>query len=101
MRTVCQPTKQQYEKIAADGEPALKATMTKFAKTWRRPGTDEQSDPRTPITDTLAQSVRATLSPEQAARYQQELEQRAASRKRVAVLNLVSKIDKVLVLTVE
>ena len=57
MRTVCQPTKQQYEKIAADGEPALKATMAKFAKTWRRPGTDEQSDPRTPITDIRVDKV--------------------------------------------
>src|SRR4051794_27639754 len=27
MRLVCQPTKQQYEKIAADGEPAIKEAI--------------------------------------------------------------------------
>lgn len=100
MRLVAQPTKQQYEKISADGEPVLKATIKKFA-VHMRGGPGEQSDPRTPIADALAKSVQAALSPEQAARYQKELDQRAAARKRVVLLNLVAKVDKVLVLSIE
>ena len=32
MRIVCQPTREQFGKIAADGEPAIKAAMKKFAE---------------------------------------------------------------------
>jgi hypothetical protein len=103
MRLVCQPTKEQYDRIAADGEPALKATMVKFAATWNRPvphnQNDDLSDPRALIVSALAQSVRSNLSSEQAARYQAELDQRAAARQRITVLNLVSKMDKLLILT--
>src|SRR5207245_1580194 len=56
---------------------------------------------RTPIADAVAKLVRTTLSPEQAARYQEELGKRPAARKRAAVLNLVVHVDKVLVLTPE
>ena len=102
MRSVCQPTKQQYDKIAADGEPALKATISKFAATWRRPvAADEQPDPRTLIAEALVKSAGAILSPEQAARYRTELDQRTAARKRIAVLNLVCKLDQLLILTAE
>lgn len=100
MRSVCQPTKEQYDKIAADAEPALKATIKKYASIMRGIPAQE-SDPRTPIADGIVKAVRRTLSPEQAARYQQELDQRAAARKRAVVLNLVVKIDKILVLTPE
>jgi hypothetical protein len=104
MRVVCQPTKEQYDKIAADGEAALKATIKKFAGNMRGGIVGiaaNESDPREPIVEGLAKSVRATLAPEQAARYQKELDQRASARKRVILLNLVAKVDKVLVLTTE
>ena len=101
LRVVCQPTKQQFEKIAADGEPAFQATINKFAAMWRRPVADGQSDPRALIVDALLQAVRSTLSAEQVARYQKELDQRTATRKRVIVQTLVSKIDHLLVLTAE
>src|SRR5262249_12301222 len=80
VRVVCQPTKQQYERIAAEGEGAVKATIKAFALNMRgmqRGGpSGEESDPRKPIADALAKSVRKTLTPEQAARYEKELEQR-------------------------
>jgi hypothetical protein len=101
MRLVCRPTKGQYEKIAAEGEPVLKATMRKIAMTWRRPVADGQSEPRTPIFEAVARSVRSTLSPKQAARYQKELDLRTAARKRVTVLTFVARIDNLLVLTAE
>ena len=100
VRLVCQPTKQQFENISADGEPALKETIKKFAMSMRGAAM-VQSDPRTPIADALAKSVRATLSAEQAARYQAELDHRAVARKRVALLNLVANIDKILLLSPE
>lgn len=104
-RVVCQLTKQQYEKIAADSEPALKATVKRFAQNFQGMQVGrvavEQSDPRAAITEAIAKSVRATLPAEQAAKYQHELDQRAAARKQAVVLNLVAKADKVLVLTVE
>jgi hypothetical protein len=101
LRLVCQPTKPQYEKIAADTEPALKAATRDFALKMRQGRAIESFDPRTLLTDALAQAVRTTLSPEQAARYQEELDQRAAARKRFVLRNLVAKVDKVLLLTAE
>jgi hypothetical protein len=101
MRMVCRPTKEQFEKIAADGEPALKATIRMFVSNMRRPVDNRQSDPRQVIAEAVAKSVQLTLSPEQVARYQKELDQRALARKRVWVLSLVRMIDKVLVLTPE
>jgi len=101
MRLVTRPTKQQFEKIAAEGEAGLKGVIRRFARNGAAYSAGEQADPRTLIADALLQPVRTTLSPEQAARYQKELEQRAAARKRVVLLDLVAKIDKVLALTTE
>ena len=50
MRLVSQPTKQQYEKIAAEGETALKATIKQFAMSMRGES-PEQSEPRTPLAE--------------------------------------------------
>jgi hypothetical protein len=107
LRVVCQPTKQEYERISAESAPVLKAIVRKFALGMR----DHQrfgliagpklSDPRTLITDRLVTSVRANLSPEQAARYQTELDQRSAARKRAIVLSTLAKLDKTLLLTAE
>jgi hypothetical protein len=101
VRVVCQPTKPQFDKIAADGEPALQATIRKFAATWRRPVANDPSDLRTLIVEALARSVRSTLSPEQRGRYQKELDDRCAARKQVMVLNLVGRIDSILLLSAE
>jgi hypothetical protein len=99
MRLLCQPSKQQYERIAADGEPVLKETIKKFAVIAYRQV--EKPYPRELIADALLKLVRTTLSPEQAARYQKELDQRSAARKRAVVQNLVAKVDHALVLTAE
>jgi hypothetical protein len=108
MRVACQPTKPQYEKIAADSEPALKEIMRKCAESMQGPravggglGAGQHMDPRTQLAEAIAKSVRTALSAEQAARYQKELDQRAAARKRVILRNLVAKVDKLLVLTNE
>src|SRR5262249_31244635 len=100
LRVACQPTRQQYEKIAADGEAALKATIRAFAVDARGLGGDTP-DPRLRITNYLAMSVQGVLSPEQAARYREELNQRAAARRAAMILNLVAKIDKALLLSTQ
>ena len=101
MRTVCQPTRPQYEKIAGDAEAAMTETIRKYAAIWHGGVNNDQSDPQTPIADAIAKSVRANLTPDQATRYQKELDQRAAARKRVTLLNLVAAVDNVLVLSAE
>lgn len=104
MRITCQPTKQQFEKIAADTEVTAKATTKQLAEIWQKMqrggmGVQEVTDPRTPITDALTKSVRAHLASDQADRYQQELEKRVVARKKATVLSLVAIVDKILVLT--
>jgi len=101
MRSVCQPTKQQYEKIAAESEATLKEAITKFSVMMRGGRVGDQSDPRAPVADMIAKLVRANLSPEQAELYQKELDQRAAARRQVVVLYLVARLDRLLILTPE
>jgi hypothetical protein len=108
LRVVCQPTKQEFEKISADGTTVLTTATRKLALAWREARqhgggvfTAQRSDPRKLIADGLTKSVTARLSPEQAARYQKELEQRAAARKRALVLQTLAKLDKTLLLTAE
>src|SRR5262249_21833841 len=60
MRVVCQPTRQQFDRIAVDSEPAMKATMRKLAQGMQRGRFIDDFDPRTPITDAVAKSVRST-----------------------------------------
>ncbi len=109
VRTVCEPTPEQYKTIKAAGDTSLKLAIKKFAEVQKkmqqggmRPGQQQEyPDPRKLIAEGLVQSVKHTLPADQANRYDVELEKRAAARKRVAVINLVAKLDKDLVLTAE
>src|SRR5437764_572502 len=53
LRVVCQPARQQYERIAADGEAALKATMRMCAVNSIGPA-GEALDPRLRLANYLA-----------------------------------------------
>ncbi|MBI5759545.1 MAG: hypothetical protein HZA46_13585, partial [Planctomycetales bacterium] len=108
VNSVCQPTPQQYEPIKAAGEVSMKLTLKKFAEVQRKMQQGFQAgqrpqypDPRKLISEALALAVKQTLSVEQSRRYEVELERRAAARRRVAVINLVAKLDKELVLTAD
>ncbi|HEX4589669.1 MAG TPA: hypothetical protein VH120_07050 [Gemmataceae bacterium] len=99
MRVVTGVTREQYEKIATDADPAMKVAIRNFAQAMRGGiARGDQNDPRMPITEAIAKSVKATLSPEQANRYQKELDERRAARKRLVVANLVAMIDRVVIL---
>jgi hypothetical protein len=99
MRMVTEPTKSQYEKIAAETESSQKAAIRAFALAMRGTGGDEE--PRRPMADAIAKSVKANLSAEQSARYQKEIDQRNAARKRVMVTNIVALMDRHLMLRPE
>lgn len=108
VRTVCQPTPEQYQSIKTAGDASLRVTINKFAEVqkkmnqgFRAGQQPEWPDPRKLLAEGLARSVKQTLPADQAKRYEVELEKRAAARKRVAVINLVAKLDKDLVLTAE
>ncbi|HEV8063018.1 MAG TPA: hypothetical protein VGP68_24270 [Gemmataceae bacterium] len=107
MRLVCQPTKAQFEKISKDGEASLKEITKKFALKMHEqeqgkmisPG--EAVDPQASIAEAIAKSVRKMLSPDQASRYQKELNSRSDARKRTNILGLVAKADDVLFLAAD
>ncbi len=103
MRLICQPTKQQYEKIVADNEPELKATIKKLAPRLQRMQQGmmdgQPTDPRKQLVEAITKSVQKTFASEVAARYQKELDLRAAATKRAVVLSFVAQIDKILALT--
>lgn len=110
VRVVCDPTKEQRILIARAGLKALDESAKKYVD-WQqnrnrvvggrlieRPAIP---DTRHFIQDALAAAVKANLSASQAERYRVEIEARAAEQKRVALLNLVAKLDQVLVLSPE
>jgi len=105
---VCQPNAEQSKKLKEAGNVGLKTAVKKFSEIQKkmqqgvRPGQEPQwPDPRKIISDELLESAKATLSADQAKRYEVELEKRSAARKRVALLNLIAKLDKDLVLSAE
>jgi hypothetical protein len=97
VRAVCRPTKEQQEAIARDATNSFRELAQKqaFEQKERSQGRPRPpSDPRTTIRDSLTRAVKAHLSPEQAARYQAELDDRIANDKQVVVRTLVARIDQ-------
>ena len=103
VRLTAEPTKQQYEKIAADSEPAMKSALHEYVKqmTGRNRAKLASANPRQTIVDAVTKAVDKHLSPEQAARYQKEVAARTVALKRLAVDNLAAMVDKALFLSKE
>ena len=108
VRAVCQPNAEQSKKIKAASDAGMKTAVKKFAEVQKkmqqgvRPGEQPQwPDPRKLMSEVLLKTVKETMSADQAKRYEAELTKREASRKRAALLNLVAKLDKDLVLTAD
>lgn len=108
VRALCRPNAEQDKHIKTASDAALKTAVKRFAEIQKklqqgfRAGEEPQwPDPRKLMSDVLLKSVRETMSEEAAKRYEAEIEKRAAARKRAALLNLVAKLDKDLVLTAE
>ncbi len=108
VRAVCQPNAEQSKKIKVASDAGLKTAVKKFAAIQKqmqqgvRAGEQPQwPDPRALMAEVLLKTVKESMSADQAKRYEEELEKRSAARKRAALLNLVAKLDKDLVLTAD
>ncbi len=108
LRVVCKLTKPQYQKVAAAGEPALKATKQKFLGYWRNQQQGKwdrsgkgQADPRETLSAELEKALQRTLTPEQAAAYKKERDLRTAAQRRAVVKTLIVMMDRHLVLSAE
>lgn len=108
VRAVCQPNAEQSKKLKAASDAGLKTAVKKFAAIQKqmqqgmRAGEQPQwPDPRHLMAEVLLKTVKESISADQAKRYEEELEKRSAARKRAALLNLVAKLDKDLVLTAD
>lgn len=102
VRAVCRLTPEQRTEIARAGEQTLRQAARKYVDMMRRPMTAAQRaalDPRTQIREGLSEAVKTRLSPDLAARLQQEFSRRAVGRKQLAVHNLVARLDRDLVLS--
>ena len=102
VRAVCRPTPEQRQKLARAGELALRDAAAKYVDMMRRPMTPAQRadlDPRKQIREGLARAVKSILSAELSARLKEEAARREASRKQLAVRNLVARLDHDLVLS--
>lgn len=103
IRQHCDLAKEQRPKIKAAGEAALTAAVRKMAEQQmgNRGGMQGAADPRRTIRDALAKALKETLTAEQMAKYTEQANQRAALRKRAAILNVVARLDTIMCLTAE
>ena len=109
IQRVCQLTKDEHTQIGAARRRCLNAAVRKYAiaqndvRRGRRRVVGDRSpampDPRKLVQEQLASLAKQKLRPEQAKRYLEELDKRAAHRKRVAIRSLVARLDEELVLT--
>jgi hypothetical protein len=105
LTSAADPTPAQRREIAIEGGRTLKEIAGTMA--GNRNGVNQAvrvaaiNDPRKAIHDSIEAASRAKLSPEQFARYREEMERKARDRREVAVLNLVAKLDGLLALGVE
>lgn len=107
LNQTCGVTPEQRAKLKTQGEVVLKEVVTKFVelqKKMNQGGFDWNSpapEPRKHIQDSLLNEAKSILSPEQVARYENELARRQEARKRTSVANVVARIDDELILTPE
>jgi hypothetical protein len=110
VRVVCNPTKEQRIPIARAGLKALDEAAKKYVD-WQnnqnrivggrlveRPAIP---DTRKFLQEALAAAVKANLSSGQSESYRAEIEARSAEQKRVALVNLLARLDQALILSPE
>ncbi|HLQ47165.1 MAG TPA: hypothetical protein VK137_20645, partial [Planctomycetaceae bacterium] len=110
LRAICLPTDEQFKPIAKAGKRCVKTITESLAAEMKKKQLADREndqeklvafDPRQRIQESLAESVRQTLSAEQWERYREELKKRNAFLKHVALQNVVAKLDDNLALTTE
>ena len=106
VRTVCDLNPGQRKAIALDAERAFKTAAKQYAEqqvAMRQVriinGQRVNVNPQALILDGLATAVKGNLTPEQFARYQDEVAKRNANRKQVTIHSVIAKMDRSLVLS--
>jgi hypothetical protein len=105
VRVACEPTSEQRRRIKQEAGRLLERTVSESVR--KEQASEKKGQGReTDVTHTMKQYhaglavvVKSHLTPEQWARYQQELKKRSAHRKRTAVRNLLAHLDRALGLT--
>jgi len=102
--SVCEPTKDQREKINREGERILKEVATKYAEAQMRMNQGQwrggtMLEPRKMAVEGIEMALKPILTPEQMSRYREEIAKRDVDRKQVAVRSLVARLDQILVLS--
>lgn len=108
LRKVCDLSEPEFQAISRSCEAALMGIVPQFLEEQEQyerdlnNGKDPVSAPK-PLTQRFRESVSQTaecqLTPEQWSQYSAEFQLRTAHRKRVAILNLVARLDHDLLLT--
>lgn len=108
VQSVCRPTPAEFKTIKSATDAAAKSVIKECAsfqlqmqQGFQHGRQPQCPDPRKIIVSELSKSVASTLSADRAKAYQEELEKRAAARKRAALLNMVAQLDQELVLSTE
>ena len=99
----CDLPKEKRPKIKAAGEAALKETALRMAELQApMQGIRETpADPRRQIRDALKKALKDALTAEQMMKFEADTADRAALRKRAAILNVVARLDPILCLNAE
>jgi hypothetical protein len=108
LRRTCNADAKPFAEIAKTARRGLRPTVREYALSQNammrqrfQANRPDAVDPRAQVQRLLDPLVKAELGPEQARRYREECDKRAASRKRAAVLSLVAAVDERLVLSAE
>jgi len=104
LTSVAAPTPAQRREIAIEAGRGVKELARNLAaiNNGNRPvgrAVSARSDPRKLIHDSVAAAAKSKLTPEQFIRFQAESEQKTQDRREVVLLNIVAKIDQLLILS--
>jgi hypothetical protein len=108
LRTVCSLTSEQRTRIARAAERAYNETIAQYVKLTWSPQLRQASaaprvfpDPRKLIREGLARAAEPYLDSDQAARYRQEIAQRAEAQRRMVIECYILSLDEALILSAE
>jgi hypothetical protein len=100
LRTICALTPEQRTRIARAAEHEYRETVAHYLEVQRSPQLRRAGesprvlpDPRKLIQEGLARAAEVHLSKDQAARYRDELAQRAEARKQAAIQTILVRLD--------
>lgn len=105
VRSVCQPTDEQWQRITDELDQTLKTKLEQFQNDQKkiarqqRGGQMAVGDPLQFSRTWVHKAVKAHLTSEQAAQFQEQVDKRAADRRDAALHNVVARLDQDLVLS--